>query len=95
LRPRGKLIIIQPNFKYCYRVYFDDYTHVQILTDVSLTDLLTSQGFQVGKVVPRFLPFSLKSRAPKWSWLLRLYLALPWRPMAGQMYIVASAPQFR
>lgn len=90
LRTGGKLLIIQPNFKYCVNVYFDDYTHVQIFTETSLSDLLTSNGFRPARVVPRFLPFSLKSRAPKWSWLLRLYLELPWRPFAGQMYIVAS-----
>ncbi len=89
LRPGGRLLIIQPNFKYAYRDYFDDYTHVQILTDVSLADLLSASGFTPERVVPRFLPFSLKGRGPKWSWLLRLYLALPWHPLAGQMYVVA------
>lgn len=90
LKPGGKLIIIQPNFKYCYREYFDDYTHVQVFTDASLTDLLKSCGFRIEKAVARFLPFSLKSTGPKWQWLLRLYLALPWRPFAGQMYVVAE-----
>ena len=89
LRENGKLLIIQPNFKYCYRSYFDDYTHVQIFTEASLQDLLAASGFHPEKVVARFLPFSLKSSGPKWPWLLRLYLALPFRPFAGQMYIVA------
>jgi SAM-dependent methyltransferase len=90
LRPQGRLLIIQPNFKYSYREYFDDYTHIQIFTDVSLRDLLVTAGYRPEKVIPRFLPFSLKSTGPKWPWLLRCYLALPWRPFAGQMYIVAS-----
>jgi SAM-dependent methyltransferase len=90
LRPGGKLLIIQPNFKYCYREYFDDYTHLQIFTDTSLADLLTVSGFQVEKMIPRFLPFSVKTGGPKWPSLLRLYLTLPWRPFAGQMYIVAK-----
>jgi SAM-dependent methyltransferase len=90
LAPGGKLLIIQPNFKYCYREYFDDYTHRQIFTDVSLPDLLMSKGFQIHKVIPRFLPFSLKSSGPKFPWLLKLYLASPWRPLAGQMYIAAG-----
>jgi SAM-dependent methyltransferase len=92
LRPGGRLIIIQPNFKYAYREYFDDYTHLQIFTERSLTDLLVTCGFILERVVPRFLPFSLTSQGPKWPWLLRLYLALPWRPFAGQMYIVAARP---
>lgn len=92
LRPGGKLLIIQPNFKYAYREYFDDYTHVQIFTHISLTDLLVTAGFAVEKAVPRFLPFSLNSSGPKWPWLLHLYLWLPWRPLAGQMYLVARTP---
>jgi SAM-dependent methyltransferase len=90
LRPKGRLLIIQPNFKYCYRIYFDDYTHLQIFTEASLSDLLLASGYRPEKVVARFLPFSLKRSGPKWTWLLRFYLALPWRPFAGQMYIVAG-----
>jgi SAM-dependent methyltransferase len=89
LRDGGKLLIIQPNFKYCYRNYFDDYTHVQIFTETSLADLLSVNGFHAEKVLARFLPFSLKGGGPKWPWLLRVYLALPWKPLAGQMFIVA------
>jgi SAM-dependent methyltransferase len=89
LRPGGKLIVIQPNFKYCFRSYFDDYTHVSIHTHVSLTDLLFAHGFQAQPVRGRFLPYSLKSRGPKWPWLLWVYLKSPWKPGAGQMLIVA------
>jgi len=90
LRPTGVLLILQPNFKYSFREYFDDYTHIQIFTDQSLKDLLTANGFVVHRMIPRFLPFSLKSGGPKWGWLLWLYLRLPWRPFAGQMYLVAG-----
>ena len=93
LRPNGRLILIQPNFRYCYRQYFDDYTHIQIFTHLSMCDLLTSAGFHPVAVVARFLPFSIKGRAPKWPWLLRVYLCLPWRPFAGQMLIVAESTQ--
>jgi len=86
---RRELLIIQPNFKYCYRNYFDDYTHVQIFTETSLADLLSVSGYRPEKVVARFLPFSLKSGGPKWPWLLHVYLALPWKPLARQMFIVA------
>lgn len=89
LKPAGRLLLIQPNFRLSYRRYFDDYTHVQIFTDVGLQDFLNSSGFVCEKVMARFLPFSLKTTGPKWPWLLRLYLALPVRPLAGQMYVVA------
>jgi len=88
LKPLGLFVIIQPNFYYCYREYFDDYTHIQIFTHTSLPDLLSSQGFQIEVVEPRFLPFSFKSRLPKWMWLVRLYLKLPFRPFAKQMLVI-------
>ncbi len=88
LKPGGRLILLQPNFKYAYREYFDDYTHRRVFTHVSLADLLTVSGFTVEKAEPRFLPLSLKSRLPKWSWLVALYLRLPVKPFAKQMLIV-------
>jgi SAM-dependent methyltransferase len=90
LSPLGRLVLIQPNFKYCYADYFDDYTHKFVFTHVSLCDLLLSEGFGIRTVVPRFLPFSMKARVPKAGWLVRLYLASPYRPTAGQMLVVAT-----
>ncbi len=89
LKPTGHLILIQPNYRYAYREYFDDYTHLQVFTHVSLADQLTASGFDVVRLEPRFLPFSLKSRLPKSPRLVRLYLRLPLRPLAKQMLVVA------
>lgn len=90
LRPDGRLIVIQPNFKYCHRAYFDDYTHMQIFTHIGLCDLLMSSGFTIRGVKPRFLPFSAKSKWPKSPVLVKLYLHSPFKPFAGQMLIVAE-----
>jgi hypothetical protein len=54
---------------------------------------VTTCGFHVDKVIPRYLPFSLRGGAPKWPWLLHVYLRLPYRPMAGQMFIACSKAQ--
>jgi SAM-dependent methyltransferase len=89
LKPEGRLLLVQPNFRYCARQYFDDYTHRTIFTHVGLADLLRSRGFAPERVEPRFLPFSFKSRAPKWEFLVALYLRLPVRPLARQMLVVA------
>lgn len=86
----GNVIIISPNFKYSYRVYFDDYTHKSIITDNSLKDMLHASGFRVHNILPRFLPFSADSKLPKSDLLLRLYLMSPWKPFAGQMLIIAG-----
>jgi len=93
LRPGGKLIVIQPNFRYSYKSYFDDYTHIGIFTDVSLPDLIATFGFEIHEVIPRYLPFSIKGNMPTWPWLLHVYFMLPYRPMAGQMYIACNKPR--
>jgi len=92
LRPGGRVLLLQPNFRYCVREYFDDYTHRTIFTHVSLADCLRAHGFDVERVEPRFLPLSFKSRLPAWPWLVDLYLRLPWRPLAKQMLVVARRP---
>lgn len=89
LKKNGILIVIQPNYKYCYKEYFDDYTHETVLSDTSLCDLLRNFGFKIEKCVPRFLPFSIKSKLPKLNFLVDMYLSLPYRPLAKQMLVVA------
>jgi SAM-dependent methyltransferase len=89
LQPGGRLIVIQPNFRYCAKSYFDDYTHLQVFTDRSLPDVLSANGLEPMVVVPRFLPFSVESRLPTSPRLLSLYLNLPYRPLAAQMLVVA------
>ncbi|MEX2299996.1 MAG: class I SAM-dependent methyltransferase [Bryobacterales bacterium] len=91
LAPRGRLICVQPNFRLEPRRYFDDYTHKQIYTDASFCDFVEANGFRVTHREPRFTPFTMKSgRIPTAGWLVRLYLSLPFRPMAGQFLAVAE-----
>jgi SAM-dependent methyltransferase len=89
LSPRGTLNIIQPNYRYAYREYFDDYTHIAIYSHVSLCDVLRVSGFDIVDVQPRFLPLSIKSRLPVRESLIRAYLASPIKPMGKQMLIRA------
>jgi len=89
MKPGATITIVQPNFKYCAREYFDDYTHITIYTAQSLCDLLSANGFRIACCVPRFLPLTLKGRLPVQPWLIRLYLSSPIKPMAKQMMISA------
>lgn len=89
LRPGGKLVVLQPNFRYSYKRYFDDYTHLQAFSHTGLCDLLCAYQFEVVDVEPRFLPFSFKGGLPAWPILVRLYLRSPIKPLAGQMLVVA------
>jgi ubiquinone/menaquinone biosynthesis C-methylase UbiE len=93
IKEGGRVIIISPNFKYCFRVYFDDFTHKSMITDNSLKDMLHANRFKVEKIMPRFLPFSTESKLPKSDFLLRIYLMSPWKPFAGQMLAVARKPR--
>ena len=88
--PRGTLNIVQPNYYYCYREYFDDYTHKTIYTHTSLCDFLEAHGFRIVECLPRFLPLTIKSRLPVSPGLIRAYLLSPWKPMAKQMLIRAT-----
>jgi 2-polyprenyl-3-methyl-5-hydroxy-6-metoxy-1,4-benzoquinol methylase len=90
LRPHGRLILMQPNFRLNPGRYFDDYTHVAIFTDVSLPDFLTSEGWKVTDVMARFLPLTLKSRGSGLTFLVPWYLRSPFKPLAGQMLVVAT-----
>lgn len=85
----GVLTVLQPNYRYAYAEYFDDYTHVTVYSHVSLADFLAANGYEVLEVRPRFLPLTVKSRLPVSPALIRAYLRSPVRPMGKQMLLRA------
>ncbi len=85
----GTLTMIQPNYRYAFREYFDDYTHVAVYSHVTMADFLTAHGWEVLEVRPRFLPLTVKSRLPVWPVLIAAYLLSPFKPMGKQMLVVA------
>jgi ubiquinone/menaquinone biosynthesis C-methylase UbiE len=89
LSAKGRLTILQPNYRYAFREYFDDYTHVTVYSHISLADFLSAHGWEVLEVQPRFLPLSVKSSLPTWPILIAAYLRLPFKPLGKQMLIVA------
>ena len=93
LRPGGRVVLVQPNFRFAFRHYFDDYTHRSIFTDVSLPALLRAHRLDIELVQPRFLPYSIRgARGFVHPWLVRAYLHAPVKPLAGQMLVVARKP---
>lgn len=92
LRPGGRLLVLQPNLACLHGRFFDFLDHHLPLTDRSMTEALVLSGFAVRRCVPRFLPFTTRSRLPKHPWLVRAYLAVPlaWRVMGEQLFILAE-----
>ena len=90
LAPDGTLNIVQPNFYYAYREYFDDYTHQSVYSHISLCDFVVANGYAIIECRKKFLPLTLKSRFPVFPALIRAYLASPWKPMAKQMLVRAK-----
>ena len=88
LKKGAVVILLQPNYRYAYREYFDDYTHKKIFSHVSLRDFFVAHGYEAVAMVPRFLPFSLKSRLPKSYILTKIYLWSFYKPLAKQMLLV-------
>jgi len=94
LRVGGRLGVIQPNYKYCARDYFDDYTHRIIFSHISLSDALKAGGFKIIKIIPRYLPFSVQTaRFLAIRSIISLYMLLPFKPFARQMYVLAEKPK--
>lgn len=77
LKPGGKVIILQPNFRLLGAAYFDFIDHKTILTDRSLEEALNIIEFKIEKKITRFLPYTTKSKIPKHPWLVWLYLKVP------------------
>lgn len=93
LAPGGTLTLLQPNYRYAYREYFDDFDHKSVFSHVSLAEYLSSQGWEVLTVEPRFMPLTVKGALPVHPLLIRLWLASPWKPIGKQMLVRARLRQ--
>ncbi|MCZ9838223.1 hypothetical protein OFR22_07485 [Brachyspira hyodysenteriae] len=86
-----------PNIKYCYNEYWDFFDHHTPLSEKSVIEALEMNGFSIVKAVDRFLPFSTKSKLPKNTFLIWLYLKLPifWKIFGKQFFIVAKKINYK
>lgn len=92
LKPGGRFLILQPNYRFCYRDYWMFFDHLTPLDDRSLGEALETQGFRVIHTLPRFLPYTTQSRLPKSLALLKVYLRLPlaWQIFGQQAFVIAE-----
>jgi len=92
LKPGGRFLILQPNYRFCYRDYWMFFDHVTPLDDRSLGEALETNGFQIISLLPRFLPYTTQSRLPKSVALLKVYLRVPfaWQFFGQQAFAIAQ-----
>lgn len=89
LKNKGKLIIMGPNIRFVSGGYWIFIDHRIPLTDLSLVELLKALDYKLIKAIPKFLPFTTKSKYPQWGWLVKVYLKMPilWK-IFGRQYLI-------
>lgn len=95
LKENGTVIIMGPNFRYCFKEYFDFADHIVPLTHISIQEHLISTNFIIKGVFPRFIPYSFRSKLPASSIITGIYLKLPflWKLFGKQFLIFATKPK--
>ncbi|ABK43651.1 Methyltransferase type 11 [Magnetococcus marinus MC-1] len=89
LRVDGTFMALQPNLRYSGPRYWDYFDHQLPLTHLSCAEGFAKNGFRVTTLYPRFLPWSTQTRLPKFHWIIRLYLHLPWIwPLIGKQFFI-------
>ncbi|MCK5784401.1 MAG: class I SAM-dependent methyltransferase [Desulfobacterales bacterium] len=92
LRQGGRIAVMGPNFKYCSSEYFDCADHTLALTGTAVAEHLYAAGFNIRRVIHRFIPFSFRSIIPPNPLLIRWYLRMPfaWRFLGKQFLLIAE-----
>ncbi len=95
LRLGGRLLVLQPNVRYCARDYWQFFDHITPVDDRALLEAFAATGYNVILNIPRFLPYTTKSRLPSGPALVKLYLRVPlaWRVLGAQAFMVATPTQ--
>ncbi len=94
LAPGGKFMVLQPNIRFCGKDYWMFFDHVTPVDDRAFVEALEINGFEIIEVIERFLPYTTKSRLPKTTFLVELYLRfrIAWRFFGQQSFIVSRKP---
>jgi len=77
LKKNGKFIILMPNIRFTGAKYWDFLDHQLPLTGRSMLEALELHNFKILESKPKFLPYSTKSKYPKFPFLVKIYLMLP------------------
>jgi hypothetical protein len=67
------------------------YLHQRMGSPASVAEDLYAAGFDIGVVMPRFLPYSLRGRFPTPATVTRIYLRYPaLSRLAGKQFLVIA-----
>lgn len=90
LKPHGKVLVLQPNVRFCYKDYWMFFDHITPIDDRGLTEAFALADFEQEYKIERFLPFTTKSKLPKTTFLISMYLHLPfaWHILGKQSFLV-------
>lgn len=80
----GEVWILTPNIRYVGGKYWDFYDHITPITEKALIEEAELVGFKVNLCIPKFLPYTTKSRLPQAPWIVHLYLKL--MPLSGKIF---------
>jgi len=93
LNKNGKLLILQPNIRYCYKDYWMFFDHITPLDHRSMCEVLNLEKFKIKEIRPKFLPYTMNnSKLPIFSFLIKLFLKckLGQIILGKQMFIYAT-----
>jgi SAM-dependent methyltransferase len=92
LKPKGKIIALGPNIAVLKGKYWDFWDHHVALSDQSISELFEIFGFNVDKIVPKFLPYNMVRVNKKPLFMVSLYLKVPflWKLFGKQFLLVAT-----
>jgi SAM-dependent methyltransferase len=92
LRPRGRVIVLQPNIRLVGPRYWDFIDHRVALTERSLLEAAELAKLTTVDLITRFLPYSTKGRLPTAPPLVRAYLRFrpAWWLMGKQTLFVGE-----
>ena len=80
-----------PNIKFVQGAYWDFWDHFLCLTELSLAEALANNGYNIRRMIPRFLPYTTVNQPAFPMAFVRAYVRMPWIwPLWGRQFLVVA-----
>lgn len=92
MEPGGRIAIMGPNIRYTGGAYWDFADHEVALSHLAIEEHLYMAGFEPRLTIPRYLPYTFRSRLPASPALTSAYLKLKpaWRVLGKQFLVIGE-----